>query len=55
MAFWSVVKCVGCLCVVVIAWVVSAIIVGFHIHSTAQHSTAFFFLNVTKPDLQPVF
>lgn len=51
MAFYSIQKCVGCLCVVVIAWVVSAIQLGFHVHSTQF----FFFLNVTKPDLQPVF
>lgn len=54
MAFYSIQKCVGCLCVVVIAWVVSAIQLGFHVHST-QYFFFFFFLNVTKLDLQPVF
>lgn len=38
-----------CLWAVVVAWVVSATKLGFHVHSRA------FFLNVTKPDLQPVF
>lgn len=51
MAFYSIQKCVGCLCVVVIAWVVSAIKLGFHVHTTQY---IYIFLNVTKPDLQPV-
>lgn len=51
MAFYSMEKCVEC-CVVVIAWVVSAIKLGFHGHSRDFFS---FFVNITKSDLQPVF